>query len=281
MNVLKKLSASLALAAALALAMPAAPFDTPVTANAATVKLSKAKKTLQSGETFQLKVSGTKKDITWKSSDPDVATVSKKGKVKAVSAGKATITAKVAGKKYTCKITVKKPPFKVKKATLGDYSFSIPRGWESVEDDENGIISLLVTPDSSYDSSIRAFLVPFSLEDLGSDYGYGDIEDIQPEDYVDAALQKMLESQGCQDVEIADSEIDNVETPLGTAYRVSYGAEYSLDGEDMSREGVACAVLTDGEVIAFDGAEIDADEDFSPTIAEAVEYAVKSLKKAG
>lgn len=62
------------------------------------------------GQSFTLKISGTKNEITWKSSNPKVATVSSKGKVKAINEGKTTITASYEDSKYVytlkCKITV-------------------------------------------------------------------------------------------------------------------------------------------------------------------------------
>lgn len=72
-------------------------------------KINKKKATLKVGQTLQLKVTGTKGKIKWKSSKKSVATVSSKGRVKAKKKGSATITAKVGKKKYTCKVTVKKP----------------------------------------------------------------------------------------------------------------------------------------------------------------------------
>ena len=76
---------------------------------AAKVKISKTKKTLNVKETFKLKVKNTKKKIKWSSSNKKVATVNSKGKVTAKKKGKATITAKVGGKKYKCKVKVEKP----------------------------------------------------------------------------------------------------------------------------------------------------------------------------
>lgn len=70
-------------------------------------KLNKKKATLYVGKTTQLKVKNTKKKVKWSSSKKSVATVSKKGKVKAKKKGKATITAKVAKKKLKCTVTVK------------------------------------------------------------------------------------------------------------------------------------------------------------------------------
>lgn len=77
----------------------------PTTASAA-VKLNKTTISLTEGDTYALKVSGTKSKITWTSSKKTVATVSSKGVVTAKKAGSATITATVSSKKYTCKVTV-------------------------------------------------------------------------------------------------------------------------------------------------------------------------------
>ena len=47
-------------------------------------------------------VSGTDSPVTWSSSNTDVATVSDKGKVVAVSKGTCTVTAEVDGVKLKC-----------------------------------------------------------------------------------------------------------------------------------------------------------------------------------
>ena len=70
------------------------------------VKLNKSKLTLQTGKTSKLKLKNTKKKVKWSSKNKKVATVSRKGVVKAVSVGKTTITAKSGKKKYSCKVTV-------------------------------------------------------------------------------------------------------------------------------------------------------------------------------
>ena len=71
------------------------------------VKLNKTKATIYRGRTIKLKVKNNKKKVKWKSSNKKIATVTKKGVVKAKNVGKATITATVRKKKYKCKITVK------------------------------------------------------------------------------------------------------------------------------------------------------------------------------
>jgi len=80
----------------------------PITASAA-VKLNKKSVTLDIGKTVQLKIKGTKSKVKWSSTNKNVATVSKKGKVSAKSAGNATIKAKVGTKTLKCKVTVNVP----------------------------------------------------------------------------------------------------------------------------------------------------------------------------
>lgn len=78
------------------------------------VKLSKTSATLTSGKTLTLKTTVTptnasNKAVTWKSSNPWVASVSRTGKVTAGYSGTAIITCTAkdgSGKKATCKITV-------------------------------------------------------------------------------------------------------------------------------------------------------------------------------
>ncbi len=95
----------------------ASPVSSAASKKAVTIKLNKKTITIKKGESFKLKAKtapgGCK--VTWKSSKKKIASVSKKGKVTAKSAGKAKITAaasyKVRGKKYSakavCKVTVK------------------------------------------------------------------------------------------------------------------------------------------------------------------------------
>ncbi len=73
------------------------------------LKLNKKNASLNVGKTTTLKATVTPKDskVTWSTSNKSVATVTKKGVVKGVKAGTATITAKAGTKKATCKVTVK------------------------------------------------------------------------------------------------------------------------------------------------------------------------------
>ena len=90
---------------------------TPMQAEAA-VKINKSSVTLIKGQTVKLKITGTKKKITWSSNKKAVATVNSDGKVIARKKGTAKITARVGNKKYTCKITVQTPSISKKSLSL-------------------------------------------------------------------------------------------------------------------------------------------------------------------
>ncbi len=71
--------------------------------------ISKKTLSLYVKKTATLKMKNSKGKIKWSSSNKKIAKVSSKGKVTAVKAGKATISAKVSGKTYKCTVTVKNP----------------------------------------------------------------------------------------------------------------------------------------------------------------------------
>ena len=72
----------------------------------AAVKLNRSSLTLVEGQSATLKLTGTKKTVTWKSNKKTVATVSKKGKVTAKAPGYATISATAGKTTKKCKVTV-------------------------------------------------------------------------------------------------------------------------------------------------------------------------------
>lgn len=80
---------------------------TPIATQAATIKLSKTKLTIEVNATQKLKLSkinSTK--VSWSSSDKKIATVSKWGTITAKAEGKTTVIAKYKNKKYKCIVTV-------------------------------------------------------------------------------------------------------------------------------------------------------------------------------
>lgn len=80
-------------------------------------RLNYKKATMTVGNTKKLKLLKVNKarKIKWKSSDKNLATVSKTGKVTAKKAGRVKISAKVGKKTFTCKIVIKKQKTSKKK----------------------------------------------------------------------------------------------------------------------------------------------------------------------
>ncbi|MBE5928099.1 MAG: glycoside hydrolase family 5 protein [Lachnospiraceae bacterium] len=70
--------------------------------------LNRKKLELKVGSTYKLKVKNYKGKVRWKSNKKRVATVSKKGKVKAIKTGKATIIAFAGKTRIKCTVKVKK-----------------------------------------------------------------------------------------------------------------------------------------------------------------------------
>jgi len=78
-------------------------------AQAATITIKAKTTTLEVGVSTYLTVSGTKKKVSWSSSNKSNVIVDSKGKATALKIGTAIITATVSGKKFTCKIAVVEP----------------------------------------------------------------------------------------------------------------------------------------------------------------------------
>lgn len=72
----------------------------------ASVKISRKNITIAINASRWLHVDGTKKKVTWKSTNTKVVTVRKTGSIVGKKAGKATVVAKVGGKNYKCAVTV-------------------------------------------------------------------------------------------------------------------------------------------------------------------------------
>ena len=71
-------------------------------------EISETSVVLRKGTSITLSVSGKYKSIRWGSSNTKVATVTQKGRVKAIAPGTAKITATANGKTYTCTVRVAK-----------------------------------------------------------------------------------------------------------------------------------------------------------------------------
>lgn len=72
----------------------------------AAVSLNQTNATICAGGKTTLKVNGTTKTVKWSTSDKNIAKVNAKGVVTGVKKGKATITAGIGTKKYSCRVVV-------------------------------------------------------------------------------------------------------------------------------------------------------------------------------
>ena len=72
----------------------------------AAIKLNRSSLSLLEGQSATLKLTGTKKKVTWKSNKKTVATVSTKGRVTAKTPGSAVISATVGKTTRKCKVSV-------------------------------------------------------------------------------------------------------------------------------------------------------------------------------
>lgn len=135
------------------------------TVQAATPKLSKTSLSLTVGCNYTLKITGTTQKVSWSTSNASIATVSSTGKVISKKEGAATITAKVAGKKYTCKVTVKGNYKKLYKEFLENGKINYTIGNSTCTDtigsfylidvDKNGVPELIAKSGAASDTFSR------------------------------------------------------------------------------------------------------------------------------
>lgn len=85
-------------------------------------EINTKKITIKPGKTTKLTVTGNVGAVEWISKNPDIATVSTKGKVKGISEGTVKIVAKVDGVKLVCKVKVEAVK-KIKVIAVGDNLF--------------------------------------------------------------------------------------------------------------------------------------------------------------
>jgi len=114
------------------------------------VKLDKTELALSEGESVTLKATvapdnATNKTVTWTSSDEKIATVDKEGKVTAVKAGEATITAKAGEKTAECKVKV--TAVAVASVKLDKESLELLLG-------ESATLTATVSPDNASDKTV-------------------------------------------------------------------------------------------------------------------------------
>lgn len=128
------------------------------------------------GDTFQLKVKGTTKKVTWRSSKSSVVSVASNGTLKAKKYGNVVVTAKVGRQSYKCNVSVSKNiatvsvnkfsiwrntiSFKIKNNSCSTLNFGKLLGTK--DDDYKWLTPLALTNPSRYDNNTR-FMSNFSI----------------------------------------------------------------------------------------------------------------------
>lgn len=226
MKKLRKKVMAIALAFALGVSASAAlpSMSTTTVASAATVKLSQTKVSLKVGQTKQLKLTGAKKTITWSSSKKSVAAVSKSGKVTAKAAGTATITAKLSGKKYTCKVTVTEKKADNQTCTYKALTFKIPNNITTEETNAQGIEMCLV---SSQDSKELCNIVILDVQNYeGLNVSYDQWADYIKENLSKESQDKQLKGLLDSEAEIGEYSQEVLETKLGKGFLTKLEVKY-------------------------------------------------------
>ncbi|MDF2942702.1 MAG: putative surface protein responsible for cell interaction [Herbinix sp.] len=263
MNKIKKLLFTVLLLIAMVTSSAAPIFSSTHIAQAATIKISNRSLTLEVGKVKTLKITGTSKKIIWSSSKKTVATVSSKGKVTAKIAGTTTITATVAGKKLTCKLTVKEPanpylkdaPFKATEIKIENIDFIMPSDWDGTYDlgTQNDLYVSMHPLDTTISSLLTIHIV-FTNE-KAPDYRV-----LKKELSTDLTLEKvqqsLIKSVNDPNVILTDFVKSDYEAPFGNVLKAVYNI--NSKGEEI-QQAVYYFYLDNYylEVKATDNSEID------------------------
>jgi hypothetical protein len=281
MKQFKKFSKLFILIMVLSMVTPTAlPLSNVAVVEAATVKISTKKVTLEVGKSKTLKITGTKEKVTWKTSKKSVATVSKSGKVTAKKPGKATITATVNKKKYTCSVTVKEAanplvvdaPFEAQEVTQNNIKYIIPKEWDKVviaEEGNNVMLSLMPTEVDPTKGSSNVTLTVSETGTPTTDYSL--IKEYF-EDYIteDLILNQLVQS-GIQ-TEIKDFITSDFETTLGTAFKTEYNFTYN----DVTMTQSIYDLMIDNYLIEVTITNIG--DDLTPDVTTIGEYLLETIQ---
>ena len=159
---------------AMAFTMVVTGAEIPVSVTAARKpKLNRKKATLRVGKTIRLRVKNVgKKKVKWSSSKKKIATVNKKGIVKAQNPGKTVIKAKVGGKVLKCRVTVRNP---IDSMPSADVSSAVP-----VTPLPTSRVAATGTPKTSAKVSPGASQKPGTSGDPGASVSPTGSSDVQP-----------------------------------------------------------------------------------------------------
>ena len=221
------------------------------------VTLDKTTASLVEGETLTLVATvtpaeATDKTVTWNSSNAAVAAVDVTGKVTAVAAGKATITAKAGEKTATCEVTVEKKVIPVEGISLNRTSAALVEG-------ESLALVATVTPEDATDKTVTWTTSDASVATVDATgkvtavaVGTATIT-AQAGDFF-AACEVTVDRKVI-DVEGVELDVTSVELTRGDSLTI-HATVFPEDATDKtvawssSNEAVAC-VNSDGTVVAL------------------------------
>lgn len=212
------------------------------------ITINKSSLSLEEGKTYTLKISGTTSKVTWTTSKSSVATVSSAGKVTAKKAGSATITASVAGKKLTAKITVNK---KAPKEEVIKENTSGQEPGNTVESKYRKVGYYAAW--ARYSSFAPTKIDPFSLThinyafaNIGSDlkitFGYPDIDEKNIQDLnalkkVNPKLKTLIAVGGWSwSSRFSDAALTEASRATFADSVVNFIVKYGFDGVDIDWE---------------------------------------------
>ena len=233
---------------------------------AAVVKLSKKKITLEIGETYQMEVEGTEDSVKWKSKKKAVAIVSKNGTVTAKKEGKTNIIATIDGQKYKCQVRVVRPenPYLEETSYASEEyyikatnsSVVVPEGWIINGSD----VGFQTWPDMDAKSFIQAE-VEVDESARQQDYELYKIlmeYMMTPETVQELLQERMEETEGVSLVVAEDGvRFDEVETPNGKAMVLEIIVD-ATDGEQaLSMKATVYMLLMDGMTFTVTALELD------------------------
>ena len=269
---IKKCKAALALALAITLAAPAAAATAPVTTAqaAAKVSLSATKKTLNVGKSFTLKLKNASGKVTWKSSKKSVATVSAKGKVKAVAEGSATITATNNKKTYKCKVTVKDPSA-TKSQKVGPVKLSYPGSFITDVAEVDGNYAWVAVDSEKTEKMTQALTV--KLQYTGEEaYDYDTLLGMYEAQVSEETLKATYEMLGVT-AEISNYELSSYDSKLGKAIRVAYHLSLEAAGEKTEEDAVVYLLCINDYIVEVDaevlnGGKIDVADGYAKALID-------------
>ncbi len=144
------------------------PTPTPSTISVTGVKLDRTSDTLSEGDVTYLSATvspsnATNKDVTWKSSNPSVATVSQKGMVTAISGGTTEISVETKDKGYraVCKITVPQKYIAVQSVRLNQSEITVEQG-------KTKSLSAIINPSNATDKSLEWYTEDYTIATISN-----------------------------------------------------------------------------------------------------------------